>query len=150
MKKITMKQLIENFNGSPRLARAVINQLGGWEGFTESAPDIANHGIDGGFGGFIYYTETVAFAEKHKVDILELARYWADELGEGSAYDLIANFNCLRGSDITASMVDRLIHTDKRTKLTDDDENDRTQIFNALAWFAGEDVARVYNDLTEE
>ena len=150
MKKITQKQVIENFPGSPRLARAVIKQLGGWESFRESAPDIAKHGISGGYGGMIYYSENVPFAEKHKADILELARYWADQLGDKSAYDLIASFNCLRGSDITPAMVDRLVHIDKRANLTDDDADARTLIFNALAWFAGEEVARVYNDLLEE
>ena len=150
MKKITQKQVIENFPGSPKLARAVIKQLGGWESFKESAPDITKNGIDGGFGGMIYYSENVPFAEKHKTDILELARYWADQLGSESAYGMIARFNCLRGSDITPAMVDRLVHIDKRANLADDDEGDRTQIFNALAWFAGEEVAQVYNNLLEE
>ena len=104
------------------------------------------HGISGGYGGMIYYTETVAFAEKHKAAILELARYYADK----SAYDLIAGFNSLLRSGITPAQVDRLVHIDKRANLADDDECDRTQIFNALAWFAGEEVARVYNDLLEE
>ena len=150
MKKITQKQVIENFPGSPKLVRAVIKQLGGWESFRESAPDIANHGISGGYGGMIYYTETVAFAEKHKTDILELTRYWADQGGDKSAYNLIAGFNCLHRSGITPAQVDRLVHIDKRANLADDDEGGRTQIFNALAWFAGEEVAQVYNDLLEE
>jgi len=37
-----------------------------WESFKNSAPDISDHGISGGFRGFIYYADTVKFAQENK------------------------------------------------------------------------------------
>jgi hypothetical protein len=38
------------------LIHAVVSRIG-----KESIEDVINHGIDGGFRGFIYYTDTVKF-----------------------------------------------------------------------------------------
>lgn len=48
MKK-TIKQFCEYSSIDVGLIRAVIRQSGGWQSFQESAPDISNHGIAGGF-----------------------------------------------------------------------------------------------------
>ena len=57
-----------------QLQLAIVDQLG--LSFTEvdelraTLNDIHSYGIEGGFGGFIYYSDTVAFAEQNKSDIL--------------------------------------------------------------------------------
>lgn len=131
------------------LIRAVIKQMGGWQSFQESAADITNHGIAGGFSGFIYYTETVAFAKKHKAAILETLADLTRDIG-GDEYQLIAGFNCLstRGKpDYTPGQIASLIHA---REPKNDENHDYTQIFNALAWYAGEEVAHSFTDLAEE
>ena len=118
------------------LQQAVIEQLGysvaGDAELIEQCGDIANYGIDGGFTGFIYHADTVAFAEANKADILQLARDIAEECGFDGAYSLIATFNCL-GEGYTADSVADAVN--------DPEHEDYTQVMNALAWFAAEEVA---------
>ena len=45
--KPSLKGLIESTNIPESLVRAVVRQMGGWESFKESAPDICRGGIDG-------------------------------------------------------------------------------------------------------
>lgn len=129
------------------LASAVVRQMGGWRNFKESAEDITNHGIDGGFSGFIYYSDTVAFAKRNRPAILALLNEQAADFGADGPIALVRGFNCL---------------TDKRTSKPDytDDEigaalygrgaGDSTyMILNALAWYAGEEIARRYCDTRE-
>lgn len=133
----TLKSFIAASHLPASLIRAVVRQLGGWESFTESAPDIARYGIDGGFGGFIYTDETVAFFRKNREAIVNLAKDQADDLGVG-VLEMISNFNCLRG-DCTIDEIGETLFG-----RTPDD-----QIANALAWYAGEEVARSYVDFIE-
>lgn len=127
-----------------KLINAVINQLGG----RESLQDIANHGIDGGFAGFIYHNDTIKFFQKHRAEIVELVNEYAADFGE-SAIDMIARFSCLSGrnwdkerntkdgQELTAEIARALYG-----RLGKDD----TQVANALAWFAAEEVARHETD----
>jgi hypothetical protein len=134
------------------LIRAVIRQMGGFESFKESAPDICAHGIDGGFNGFIYHVDTVAFYGRNRAAINAMAASMASELGEGGAIELIGSFNCLssrsqkpgsyaRVPDYTADEVGATMYGAKARM--------DTQIANALAWFAAEEIARAYCDVIE-
>jgi len=123
------------------LVAAVVRQFGGWESFKESAQDVTNHGINGGFHGFIYYTDTVKFAKAHKADILAYARDMASDLGEPGAYSMIAGFNCFKGQDLTGDDVADAINNPRH--------DEHTNVMNALAWFAGEEVCRSYCDMVE-
>lgn len=147
MKNPTLKSFIENSNINARLIRAVVNQLGGWEAFQEKAPDICNHGAAGGFGGIIYYSETVAFTKKHKKLILDYAEQLAADIGDSDAFQLIAGFNCLRGLDLTPGQIAALVYG--KEPRDDDKAADYTQLFNALCWFAAEEVSRSYVDFLE-
>lgn len=121
------------------LVRAVIRQSGGIESFTEDAQSITNHGVNGGFHGWIYYTDTVAFTKRHKAAILELCKDIAESVGEDNIYSLIASFACAKG--YSAEEVAEAIHNSR--------SEDRTTIYNCLAWFAAEEVARAYCDMLE-
>ncbi len=120
-----------------QLQQAIIEQLGFADQddaeLTETLSDICAHGMDAGFGGFIYYHETMSFAEQHKAAILEMARDMADDLGMDGAYSLISSFGCL-GDEYTTDSVADAIH--------EPDHEDRAQVLNAMAWFAAEEFAR--------
>lgn len=147
--KPTLTELINYAGNIPApLVRAVVKQLGGRQEFTERAQDITNHGISGGFSGFIYYSDTVPFARKHKASILKMAEEQAADFGE-DLYTMISSFNCLtdhrtRKPEYTTGQIAAIIHG----RFTDS-EGDHTQVFNALAWYAAEEVARAYCDLLE-
>jgi hypothetical protein len=130
-KKPSLANLIDSTNIPESLVRAVVRQMGGWESFKESAPDITRHGISGGFHGFIYYSDTIAFAKRNRKAILELATQQAEDFGSGLV-EMIKGFSCMRDST-EAEIIEGLAGN-----------TDETQVPNALAWYAGEEVARAY------
>jgi hypothetical protein len=136
----TLQSFISQSHLDESLIRAVVSQFDGFESFSESAQDVANHGINGGFHGFIYYSDTVKFAETNKQLIIDYARKMANELGEDGAYSLIASFVCLNdmNADLVADAINNLDH------------EDNTQVMNAMSWFAGEEVCRSYCDILEQ
>ena len=137
MKK-TLKNFIEYSSIDAKLIRAVIRQSGGWRSFQESAPDITNHGISGGFSGWIYYNETCQFYAKNQPLIVELIERQADEYDYKSAQDMVKGFSFI---DATLSEIGYTLYGNKR-------QHD-TQVANALAWFAAEEVARSFVDWSE-
>lgn len=145
----TIKAFVQQTNIPERLVRAVIRAVGGFESFTAMAPDVCNHGADGGFSGFIYYADTVKFTRKNKKDILKLAADMAaDIMVNGDEYQLIADFNALKSHGFTVGDVARALHG--RAPYGDDDAGyNMRQIYNVLAWFALEEVARAYCDQLE-
>ena len=138
--KIKMSDFLKAANINPKLAGAVIRQFGGWQTFQEKAHDVANHGIDGGFCGFTYYDDTVSFAKKHKKLITESIKQLADDVGENFTR-VIADFNCLKNSGITDDDVITALMYPRSCE-----EYTVTQVYNALAWYAGETVAHEYAD----
>ena len=141
--KPKMSDFLKAANINPKLTSAVIRQFGGWEDFKEKAPDVSNHGIQGGYCGFIYYVETAAFVKKHKKLIIENIVQLADEIGENFA-KVIADFNCLKKSGITENDVITALMYPRSCE-----EYTVTQVYNALAWYAGETVALEYVDYLE-
>lgn len=119
-----------------KLTNAVIRQLGGKQAAKEYFQDIVNHGIDGGFGKFIYYKDTIEFFKANRAEIVALVAEMANELGE-TPIGLVASFNCLKmdahnpedEAEIARALYGRLA-------------SDDTRVPNALAWFAAEEVAR--------
>jgi hypothetical protein len=130
----TTKRVIEESNISPKLIRSVLLQLGG----RESLEDISRHGISGGFSGFIYYSETVAFYKRNRKDILALLKEYASDFGLHSAAEVVSGFNCLKGNSDLQESIGRCLYG----RITDED----TMVANALAWFAAEEVARAFCD----
>jgi hypothetical protein len=144
MKTITQKSFIENAGINKSLVRAVIRQLGGWTEAKQSMIDIANNGIDGGFHGFFYYKETVPFFRRNRAAIYELVKETATDVGE-NPMGLVAGFGCLKGDDLQDSIMRCL--GGGSIRWGENDGPDDTLVANALAWFAGEEVARRYADI---
>ena len=140
MKNITINEMIKNSNIQASLIRSTIKQFGGFESFKESAQDVSNHGIDGGFHGFIYYTDTCAFFKRNRKEIMAMAEAMANDFGQGTL-EMIAGFNCMKSLDVTQDEIARAIYTGKGEVAE--------QIETCLAWYAGEGVSRLYVDLTE-
>lgn len=127
--KITSTKIIENSNIPPRLVRSTVRQLGG----CGSLKDIANYGAGGGYHGFIYYYDTVAFFNRNRHLIIDLAKHVADENGE-DVFTMITGFVCLKDMGLSATDVAEAIYRDR---------GDCADIIkNALTWFALEEVAR--------
>ena len=134
---MNLKSFIEKSNLPEDLIRQVVRQIGGWDSFKEHAHDVAMYGAAGGFGGFIYYTDTCRFYAVNRDAILEAVRDMCDGLGE-EPIQFVRSFNCLK--DATESEVGLTLYGSKK-------QHD-TQVANALAWFALEEVARAFEDLT--
>jgi len=137
-----MKQsdFIKSSNIPAELIRAVVRQSRGWGRFQEIAADVTNHGASGGYGGWIYYTETNAFTRRHKKAILTYAAEQAKEFGQG-LLEMIAGFNVFKRDPVSVDEVARAIYQGKGDMVE--------QILNVLAWYALEEVARAYIDSTE-
>ena len=141
--KITIQAIIDNAGCIPApLVRAVIRQSGGLDSFLEMAPDISRHGISGGFGGWVYYSETEPFAKRHRADILKMAEAQADDFGT-TVSEMVQGFGVFRNTTDkpTESEIWRAFTTGK-----DDSGHD---LLNLMAWYACEEVARVAFDLMD-
>ena len=116
------------------LQQAVIEQLGYTELDEEcisTLKDVSNYGAGGGYGQFVYHTDTVKFAEDNLSDIKSHLKDMADNIGSDGIYSLIASFTCI---DLN---VDHVADT-----INDPESDDYTQVMNALAWYALEETAR--------
>lgn len=133
-----LSKLIATSSLPESLIRATVKQAGGWESFKEMASDVTNHGADSGFSGFTYYTDTVNFTERNQAEILQACGDMASDLGESSRYAMIAGFQCLKmqPDEVAEAIYNKRIE-------------ERTNVFNALAWFALEEVSRAYCDAVE-
>jgi hypothetical protein len=138
-KTATLKNLIEQTHVPGSLVRAVVRQMGGWESFVENAPDIVRHGIDGGFNGFIYNRDTEFFAKRNRAAIAQMAGEQASDFGCG-VIEMIRGFGCFRhGTKPTDEEIGSALYGGR-------DVEGGMPVLNALAWYAGEEVARAYCD----
>ena len=131
------------------LTHYVIKQLGFDSSFSSSKledeelrstlEDITNNGADGGFGGFIYYSETNKFARENMHLILDQVKELADNLGE-TPLEMISSFRSLKDDKIDPLEIASIIY--ERTSPESQADGTETVVLNALAWFALEEVAR--------
>ncbi len=127
---------------SPELTRAVLAQLGGDADETPGTlADICAHGVDGGFHGFIYTRDTVAFFEANRAEIVKLAEDMADDLGE-NVIEMIAGFGCLAGRGDAKARKEFLPAAGRCIYGNGSVAKDDSDVANALAWFACGEVAR--------
>jgi hypothetical protein len=138
MKKPTISAFINSSSIPAKLIRSTIRQIGGFDEFKHYVVDVTKYGASGGFGGFTYYSDTVSFTKRNKKEILQYASEMANDIGEKSAIELIAGFNCLQLDSVTVAEA-----------LFNPRSEDRTNVYNALARFALEEVSRAWADMQE-
>jgi len=129
---ISKKEVINSNPDKKKLINAVLKQLGN----DDYIMDVVNHGANAGFGGFIYYSDTIAFYRKHRNDINNWVLEMAKEF-DHSAVDFVCGFNCINDKE-EANNVGRCLYNGKLTTETQ-------LIENALAWFALEEVCRLFD-----
>lgn len=113
------------------VAKAVKNQMGlPLADVVENLYSISRHGIAGGYTGFVYYSETVAFWRKNRAKIFALMNYEADSMGE-NVFAMVRSFRML--GDYTDHEVGRALFGNYCDGLT--------YIYNVFAWYAAEVVA---------
>ncbi len=122
------------------LKNAVIKQLNcSQKEFLEIAKDVCNYGAGGGFNGFIYTEDTVAFFKKNKELIIDLLKDFADRIGEDLII-VIKNFRCLKDLEVSSFEIAKSLLGSGKYKETFDSVIPDIQ--NALAWFTLEEVSR--------
>jgi len=139
MKNLTLKSFCQKSHIAESLIRSAVRQVGGFNSFMMYAQDVCNHGAVGGFGGFIYYDNTVKFTKRNKAAILELCKEFDSQIENVGVISFIASFNCLRGES----------QEDVADGLYNPRSDNQTIVYNALAWFALEEVCRSYCDLVD-
>lgn len=128
----TKKEVLAENPSYKTLINAVINRIG-----LDSVEDVNNHGIEGGFSGFIYYTETHAFAMRYRKLIVRMLEEQADSLGE-DVVSMVANFGAFRNSGMDNDNKKELY------KYLGGGRNQQSTITNLMAWFAAEEVCRMF------
>jgi hypothetical protein len=138
------KKVIEE---NPHL-KTLINAV--WAALGEPAQnikDINKHGIQGGYGNFVYYSDTVAFYKRHRKTINEMVFEMGRQLGE-SPVEMVGSFNCLKGYNYESKRwsdeemrdeIGRCIYGGSLRDIGD-------TVPNALAWFAAEEVCRLFEN----
>jgi len=130
----TQKEVLMENPEYKNLINAVIRNIG-----VESVSDVVNHGIDGGYSGFIYYADTHKFAIKHRKDIIKLLDEMAESLGE-EVTRIVAGFGVFRNSPMD--------NEDRRDlyRYLGGGKCEQSPVTNVMAWFAAEEVCRMFID----
>ena len=126
----------------PTLARGVLRALSCYRGneLLDALRDVSTHGADSGWSGFTYYSETVAFWKNHRKGIVARLFDDAEEMGEAGPSFLVKSFVCLN-DEYTTDECAKALYGRYDEKLD--------MIYNALAWYALEDVARFVSDAVD-
>lgn len=144
MAKLTLKNFIEFTNTDGKLIKAVKRQsCHNWDDLQDYLKNVSNSpcGAAGGFGGFIYYSETVAFWRRNRKIITERLNDLAFELGENTL-QMVMLFGGIKDGDFSEDEIGRALYGRYNSELD--------QIYNVFAWFALEEVANWYSDFEYE
>lgn len=134
---------IKQATASHPLAPAVLRQLGGGADAVSGAIDAARHGADGGFHGFIYYTDTIRFARRNRAAIAEAVESLASDIGE-DPLALVKGFGCFQNDPPSNTEIAHALYGGGPRE-----SDGRDLVENALAWFALEEVGHAIESLSE-
>jgi hypothetical protein len=121
------------------VANSVIKQLGGTtpEALEElHAVYSSSCGAAGGYTGFIWYSDTVAFWRKNRNKIVAMMNHTAESFGDTNILGMVQNFRSL--SKYTADEIARALYGRFN--------EDLTEIYNTFAWYALEEVGYYYGE----
>ena len=120
-----------------KLAKAVINQMGGIDGDTLAELNQVRNAADG-YSGFIYYSDTVAFWKRVRRIAVPYMEDEANSLGERSALDMVKSFNYCQSHEIETRDIALALYG----RMADAE----TGVLNLLAWYVLETVAFRFNN----
>ena len=131
---ISKTQVLQDNSDYKTLINAVYSRIG-----KESIMDVVNHGIDGGFNGFIYYVDTHAFAMRYRKLIVKMLEEMSESLGE-DVVAMVGSFGVFRNS--------KMDNDDKKDlyKYLGGAKCEQSTITNLMAWFAAEEVCRMFDN----
>jgi hypothetical protein len=116
------------------LINAVVNNIG-----LDSIEDVNAHGIDGGFSGFIYYSDTHAFAMRYRKLIVQMLEEQAADFGE-EVTAMVRGFGVFRNSAMDSDDLRDLY------KYLGGGKPEQGTITNVMAWYAAEEVCRMFEN----
>lgn len=128
-------QVLKDNSQYKTLINAVIRDLGG----TDYVEDVIRGGADAGFPGFTYYNDTHAFAMRYRKMIVSLLNEQADQLGE-EVVTMVKGFGVFRNSPADSEDLQHLY------KYIWGGRPEQGTITNVMAWFALEEVCRMFED----
>jgi hypothetical protein len=134
----TIRNVITSLGYNPNGGRESLIELSG------TLVDCAKHGADGGFPGFIYYEETIAFFHHNRRDIVKNLEHTANELGE-DIISMVQHFGVFR-HDIPPSVGDigrALWGTGKA-------QGNLTSLYNVFSWFCLEEISNIWYRYLED
>jgi hypothetical protein len=143
------KEVLQDNAQYKTLINAVYSRIG-----KDSIMDVVNHGIDNGFNGFIYYSETHTFAMRYRSIIVRMLEDTAESLGE-DVVTMVSNFGVFRprtNSRYTESgrmgIESTMDAEDKKDlyKYLGGGRPQQGTITNVMAWFAAEEVCRMFDN----
>ena len=103
----------------------------------------AEHGANCGFGGFIYYHETISFYKANRKDIVNHIEQTAAELGT-DIISMVQNFGIFRNSKKpSAGEVGKALWGSANNP-------ELTTLYNVFAWYALEEVSHTWYRYLEE
>jgi hypothetical protein len=134
----TIRKVITVLGYNPNAGRESLVELSG------ILADCAKHGADGGFPGFTYYDDTLAFFRRNRQDIAKNLELLAGELGE-DIISMVQHFGVFRhGRHPSASDIGRALWGTGKLK------DDLTALYNVFAWFCLEEVSRIWYRYLED
>jgi hypothetical protein len=123
------------------------NTQGGTESLKELSSQLvtcAKHGADGGFPGFIYYSDTIRFFKQNCKDIINNIGHTAAETGT-DIIKLVQSFGVFRYSTPPASgEVGKALWDSAHI------HDDLTTLYNVFAWYALEEISRIWYRYLED
>ena len=150
--KAMRNYIIKNSGFSVQTVNAVIEALGyspqgTGDEFKELSAEFENCAENGaycGFGGFIYYHETIPFFIANRQDIVSHIENMAEEIGT-DIISMVQGFGVFRhGSKPTAGEVGRALYGSGKTW------PELTTLYNVFAWYALEEVSRTWYRYLED
>ena len=131
----TKKEVLSKRSEYKTLINAVLNSLGS----TDSIEDVTKSGADAGFPGFTYYSDTHKFAMKHRKMIVSMLEDQASEFGQ-EVVEMVSGFGVFRKSPMDNDDRKELY------KFLGGGKCEQSTITNLMAWFALEEVCRMFED----
>lgn len=119
------------------LVKHIISQYGTWADFKEAAGAIANHGANTGWHGYIYSIEMQDFFQHNGFNIRQFLARLADDIGYSSVGKMVKQYNCLCDYDLDVQEIIDIIYTD-------DNQEMRATVTDAICWHCLEHVAQAY------